>query len=143
MTPTCNVALIIGACLSAIAALLHVGIIIKGPSWYRFFGAGEAMARAVEQGRRYPTFVTGAIAVVLAVWSAYALSAADVLPAAPFLRPVLCAITLIYLLRGLVLIPVLILPRTAATTFGLWSSGICLAFGATHLIGLIQVWPTL
>jgi hypothetical protein len=138
-----NAPLIFGAFLSAMAALLHVGIIIQGAAWYRFFGAGERMARAAEQGRWYPTIVTAAIATVLGSWSAYALSAAGVIPAAPFLRPVLCAITLIYLLRGLVVVPVLIMPRTPATTFGIWSSAICLVFAATHLLGLCQVWGRL
>jgi len=138
-----NAPLIFGAFLSATAALLHVGIIIRGAAWYRFFGAGERMARAAEQGRRYPAIVTAAIATVLGIWSAYALSAAGVLPPAPFLRPALCAITLIYLLRGLVLVPILLMPRTPVTPFGIWSSAICLVFAAAHLLGLTQVWHRL
>ena len=138
-----NLALIVGASLSALAALLHVGIIVGGASWYRFFGAGQAMARACEQGRWYPAIVTVAIAVVLAFCSAYALSGAGVIAALPWLKPALCAIASIYLLRGLVLVPVLIMSRTAATPFWFWSSAICLVFGAAHLIGLIQVWDRL
>ena len=138
-----NLALVVAACLSAVAAILHLGIIVRGAGWYRFFGAGEAMARAAEQGRWYPAIVTAAIALILAIWSAYAFSGAGVLPAAPLLRPVLCAITAAYLLRGLVLVPVLILPRSPATTFGLWSSSICLVFAAAHLIGLVQRWDAL
>ena len=57
----------------------------------------------------------------------------------PWLKPALCAIASIYLLRGLLLVPVLIMPRTAATPFGLWSSAICLVFAAAHVLGLIQV----
>jgi hypothetical protein len=33
--------LVVGAGLSFIAALLHVARIFGGPSWYRFFGAGD------------------------------------------------------------------------------------------------------
>jgi len=138
-----NIPLIFGSALSAIAAILHVGIIIKGASWYRFFGAGEKMALAVEHGQWYPTFVTAAIAAVLGLWSAYALSGAGVIRPVPLVRPVLCAIALIYSLRGLVLVPVLILPHTASTSFGIWSSVICLMFAATHLLGLFQVWERL
>lgn len=138
-----NLPLIVGAFLSALAALLHVGIIVGGARWYRFFGAGQAMARACEQGRWYPAIVTSAIALVLATWSAYALSGAGVIAALPLLKPALCAITAIFLLRGLALVPVLILPRSAGTGFWLWSSTICLVFGAAHLIGLIQVWDRL
>ncbi|MGQ4584278.1 hypothetical protein [Lysobacter sp. F60174L2] len=36
--------------LNAIAALLHVGCIIFGASWYRFFGAGERMAQLASAG---------------------------------------------------------------------------------------------
>lgn len=138
-----NIPLVIGACLSAIAAILHVMIIVNGAEWYRFFGAGETMARAVEQRRWYPAIITTAIAALLGLWSAYALSGAGVIRALPLLRPALFAITAIYLFRGLVLVPVLIMPRKPATTFGLWSSGICLAFAAAHLVGLCQVWKQL
>lgn len=143
MPNTHNIPLIIAAALSAAAATLHVGIIINGASWYRFFGAGEQMAKAAEAGLWYPTIVTAAIAIILAIWSAYALSGAGIIPAAPLLKPVLCAISMVYLLRGLVLIPVLILPRGPATTFGIVSSAICLVFAAAHLLGLAQTWSNL
>lgn len=138
-----NPALVVAAILSALAAALHVAIILKGAPWYRFFGAGEDMARAAEMGRRFPAIVTAAIAIVLALWSAYALSAAGALPPLPLLKPAISAITLVYLLRGLVLVPVLVMPRGPSTTFFMWSSIICLVFAATHLVGLLQVWPRL
>jgi len=138
-----NPALLVAGGLSAIAALLHLAIIVKGPAWYRFFGAGERMARAAEQGRWTPALVTAGIALVLATWSACAFAGAGVLPPAPWLRPALCAITLVYLLRGLVLLPVLVRPRGRATTFWIWSSSTCLVFAAAHLIGLVQRWDSL
>ena len=134
-----NYSLIFAACLSAVSSLLHIGIVIRGASWYRFFGAGERMAKAAEDGRWYPAFVTAAIAIVLALWSAYALAGAGVFRALPLQRPVLLTIALIYLLRGLALFPALLIPRTAATPFWLWSSSICLVFAAAHLVGLTQV----
>jgi hypothetical protein len=36
--------------LSAAAALLHIAVIVGGAEWYRFFGAGEGMARLAERG---------------------------------------------------------------------------------------------
>ena len=45
-----NEALIAGAVLSALAPLLQVGCIVYGAPWYRFFGAGENMARMAEAG---------------------------------------------------------------------------------------------
>lgn len=138
-----NPALVVAGCLSATAAILHLAIIVNGAGWYRFFGAGEAMARAAEKGRWTPAIVTVGIAVVLAIWSACALSGAGLLPGVPLLRPALCAITLVYVLRGLAIVPALVVPRTAATSFWIWSSGICLVFGAAHLIGLVQRWDAL
>ena len=93
--------LIAGGTLSAIAALLHVAIIFGGPDWYRFFGAGEGMARAAERGSAQPAIITLGIAAVLAVWSAYGFSGAGVIRRLPLLRTALVAISAVYLARGL------------------------------------------
>lgn len=76
MSESSNTALVVGAGLSVAAALLHVGVIVGGASWYRFFGAGEQFALAAAQGAWWPGLVTSGIVVVLLVWAAYALSAA-------------------------------------------------------------------
>ena len=136
-----NVFLIAGALMSALAAALHAGCIVFGAPWYRFFGAGERMAQMAIAGSWYPTIVTAAIASVLAAWSLYALSGAAVIRALPLLRPALCIITGIYLLRGLVILPLVALGKAAP--FWWWSSAICLFIGAVHLVGLLQVWPRL
>jgi hypothetical protein len=143
MTPSYNFALIASAALSAVAALMHVGCIIGGPSWYRFFGAGERMAKAAERGSMYPALVTSGITAVLLVWAAYALSAAGVLPSLPLLRVGIVVITAVYLIRGLVLVPVLIVAPGKATPFVIWSSLSCLGYGAVHLVGVVQKWSQL
>jgi hypothetical protein len=138
---THNAFLIAGAILSALAAALHVGCIVFGAPWYRFFGAGERMAQMAIAGSLYPAVVTAVIASVLAAWSLYALSGAGVIRALPLLRPTLCAITAVYLLRGLVILPLVALGRS--TPFWWWSSAICLFIGAVHVAGLSQVWARL
>jgi len=138
---TRNAFLIAGAMLSALAAALHVGCIVFGATWYRFFGAGERMAQMAIAGSWRPAAITAAIASVLAVWSLYALSGAGVIRALPLLRPTLCAITAVYLLRGLVILPLVALGRS--TPFWWWSSAICLFIGAVHVAGLSQVWARL
>jgi hypothetical protein len=138
-----NIPLIIGAALSAVAALLHLCIIFGGPAWYRFFGAGERMASGAAAGHLYPPIVTLLIACVLGVWAAYALSGAGVLQPLPLLAWVLPAITAVYLLRGLVALALFVFKRRRLTAFWVWSSLICLGFGAVHLVGLVQVWPHL
>lgn len=135
--------LLVAALLSAVAALLHIAIVFGGASWYRYFGAGEDMATAAEAGRLYPAAVTFVIALVLAAWAAYALAGAGALPALPMLRPALVAITAIYLLRGLAVVPLLVFARDRATPFLVWSSMICIGYGAVHLVGLVQVWEQL
>lgn len=143
MLATANPFLLSGAALSALAALLHLGCIVFGASWYRFFGAGEQMASMALQGLWYPTVVTLCIAAVLALWSLYAVSGAGLLPKLPLTRLALCAITAVYLLRALAFPLLMSLIPGNSMAFWLWSSAICLVIGSVHLIGLRQVWAQL
>ncbi len=137
-----NLALIIAAALDALAAALHIGVVIAGPNWYRFFGAGEGFARAAEAGRMFPAAITIVIALVLFAWAIYALSGAGVLGPLPFLRPVLVAISLVYLLRGIAG-PFLLAGTGRSLRFIVISSAICLVFAFAHLLGLAQMWGRL
>ena len=143
MPESYNTALILGAGLSAVAAALHVAIVIGGPAWYRFFGAGEQLASAAANGRSWPAFVTLGIACMLGLWAAYALSGAGVIRPLPFLKLALVLITSVYLLRGLVLVPALLFAKNSVTPFVFWSSTICLGYGGVHLFGLVQTWSRL
>lgn len=135
--------LIAGGVLSAAASILHLAVIIGGPDWYRFFGAGERMARMAEQGSWTPTVITLGIAAVLAVWSAYAFSGAGLIPRLPLIRTALVLISTVYLLRGLVLIPALVVNRGELSPFILWSSLIVLVYGITHAVGTVLAWSFL
>ena len=138
-----NTLLIIGAALSALAALLHVGCILFGASWYRFFGAGERMARMAAAGHWYPTVITSGIVAVLSCWSLYALSGAGVVRRLPLVRPALRIITGIYLLRAAAFAPFHTYFPGTGPSFWLWSSAICFVIGLVHLVGLWQAWPRL
>ena len=142
MAPDVNRMLVLAAALSALAALLHVAVIAGGPDWYRFFGAGERMARLAEARSVVPAVVTLGIALILAAWSVYAASAAGLLRPLPLTAAALVAITTVYVLRGLALVPVALMPALR-TSFNLWSSAICLAIGLVHAVGLWQVWKRL
>ncbi len=140
--------LIVAGILSFCAALLHVAVIFGGANWYRFFGAGEGMAKLAESGSRYPMIVTSIIACVLAVWGLYALSGAGVIPRLPFLRLALCAISAVYLVRGLagLVLPFISShPAIAANSLTFWlvSSAICCVFGIFYLLGTINLWAQL
>ena len=138
-----NTFLIIGAALSALAALLHAGCILFGASWYRFFGAGEQMARMAAAGHWYPAVLTSGIVAVLSGWALYALSGAGVIRRLPFVRFSLCIITGIYLLRAVAFAPFHKYFPGNSTAFWLWSSTICFVIGLVHLVGLWQAWPRL
>ena len=143
MKPIRNPALVIGGGLSVAASLLHIACIIGGPDWYRFFGAGEAMATMAEQGSMTPTLVTLGIAAILAIWAAYAFSGAGLLPRLPLLRTGLVTISAVYLLRSLALIPALAINRGEVTPFVLWSSLIVLVYGLAYAAGTWIAWPRL
>jgi hypothetical protein len=128
--------LIAAGVLDGAAALLHLGCIVGGPAWYRFFGAGDAMVAMAERGMVRPTLITLAIAAVLAIWSAYAFSGAGLLPRLPLLRPALVAIAAIFLARAAAL-PLLFRVMPDRSSAFLWtSSAIVLAIGIAHAIGL-------
>lgn len=139
-----NPFLVAGGVLSAVAAALHVGCIVFGAPWYRTFGAGERMVRLSVSGSITPAIITSGIAVVLVLWSLYALSGAGVIPRLPLIRIVLSGITSIYLLRGLAgLMFAVAAPGDRGVTFWLWSSMICLCIGTLHLVGTRQIWSQL
>ena len=132
--------LIVGGWLSVLAALLHIACIFGGPDWYRFFGAGEGMARAAARGEWRPVLITLAIATVLLVWAAYAFSGAGLLPRLPLLPIGLIVITAIYLLRGFVFVPLNWWRPQYTDSFALWSSLIVLVYGAVYAIGTYRAW---
>ena len=138
-----NIFLVSAGILNAIAAALHVGCIIFGGSWYRFFGAGEQMAVLSERGSVKPTVITSVIVLIFSIWALYAFSAAGLVGKLPFTRTALIVITFIYFSRGLVGLFFISNPIGRSPKFWLWSSVICLLIGAIHFIGLKQQWSSL
>jgi hypothetical protein len=92
---------VIAAVLNFAISGLHIYIITQGAPAYRFFGAGEQMARASEKGSIVPALVTFGIALVFFVWGLYALAGARVIPELPWTRAILIVIAVIYVARGL------------------------------------------
>ena len=135
--------LIAGGALSALASALHIAVIAGGPEWYRFFGAGEDIARAAERGSMMPAVITLSIASLLALWAAYAFSGAGLLRRLPLLRTALIAISAIYLARGLLIVPVALFVPYPEGAFDYWSSIIVLIYGLIHAIGIWKAWPAL
>lgn len=136
--------LVTGGVLSLAAAALHLACIPGGGDWYRFFGAGEGIARAAERGSLLPAAMATAIAAVLAGWGAYAFSGAGRVRRFPLLRTALVLISAVYLVRAaMVLAPDLWNRPDLSATFMLWSSAIVFIYGLAYAIGTWRAWPTL
>jgi putative oxidoreductase len=136
-----------GALLTGAASLLHVAIIFGGPDWYRFFGAGERMARLSARGSAYPTAVTAGIAFVLGLWALYGLSGAGVVRRLPLLRVALVLIAGVYFARGALGVPLVLFVDDPYTnelkgrmTFMVVTSLVCLFLGCCYALGAARVW---
>lgn len=97
------------------------------------------MARADEAGYWMPAVMTSGIAFILAIWAAYAFSGAGLIQRLPLIRTALVIISCIYLLRGLLIIPIVIEPAMRSS-FNIWSSLIVLVLGLTYAIGTRLAW---
>lgn len=132
-------ALKLAGVLSAVVALLHLVIIVAGGPAYRYFGAGEKMARLAEQGSATPTLITSGLTLVFGVWAAYAFSGAGLLRRLPLLRTGLITIGLIYTLRGLLLGPQMMWSfsghSAAVPPRQLGFSAVALFIGLAYLVG--------
>ena len=136
--------LIAGGWMSLAAAVVHVACIFGGPDWYRFFGAGEPIARAAERGSWGPPLITFGIASILTIWAAYAFAGAGLLPRLPLMSAALVAISAVYLARGLVILYPPVMGRSdLSAAFMLWSSLIVLAIGIAYAVGTWRAWPFL
>lgn len=138
-----NKPLMFGAIFSAFAALAHLGCIIFGGDWYRFFGAGEKMALMAEAGDAHPTIVTSIIVLVLSIWSLYGLSGARVIANLTLIRIALVLISSIYTLRGISFVFLMPMFPENSVTFWVISSTICLSIGMLYSIGTYQSWSQL
>lgn len=135
-----------GALLTLAASLLHVAIIFGGPDWYRFFGAGERMARLAARGSVYPTVITAVIALVLGLWALYGLSGAGVIRRLPLLRLALSLIACVYLARGVLGVPLALFVSgpyadelKGRMLFMVVSSVVCVFLGFCYAAGAARV----
>ncbi len=138
-----NKYMVLGGICSIFVALLHIAIIIGGPEWYRFFGAGETLAKLAEQGSWIPVLVTFGIIGILFIWGLYAFSGAGLIKKLPLLKLALVSISIIYIVRGVALFPVLIIEQEAVDSLLIWSSLASLIIGVAYAIGTKQVWSSI
>jgi len=128
--------LTLGSIASFLITLLHLALVFK-PQWYSHFGADE-LVQLHEKGSPFTVLVTLGLALMFAVWGAYALSGAGVIRQLPLLRISLIAIGVIYILRGLMLPSELfkVLRSSYPFRFVVFSTG-SLVIGLLYLVGTL------
>lgn len=130
--------------LSTIVSLVHFVTIFAGAPAYRYLGAGERMARMAERGSLVPAAITLGLTALFATWAAYAFSGATLIRALPFLKVVLVSIGSIYTLRGLALVPqIVVFLSSADAPFPprhLFFSAVSLLTGVLYLWGAVRTW---
>jgi hypothetical protein len=134
-----NVWLILAGTGAFLGGLLHVLALIGGPEWIAFLRAPEWAVESARQG----TWIApvGAMAITGLMWlcSTYAFSGAGRLRKLPLLRTALFSISFVCMVRGVILIPlVLMYPALLARigTFDIAASLIWLAIGVFFGLGL-------
>ncbi|MFH0781778.1 MAG: hypothetical protein V2B20_07455 [Pseudomonadota bacterium] len=142
-----NRLLIIGGTLTGIAALLHLAMILGGPDWYLFFGAGEEMAKLAASRSSCPAMNAAGIAVILSIWTLYAFSGAGLIRRLPFQRSVLVLVAGVFLMRGIVGVPMVLLmddpyamELRARMTFVVVTSAVIFSLGLCYAIGTALLW---
>lgn len=139
----CKRILVFAGVLSFAVALFQTAIGFS-PSLSLYFGAPEALVKNICA----LIIVSLSIAAIIAVFGLYALAGAGCIRTLPWLRQILVMISGIYILRGLLLVPELIVvfgmydisipvaPRFVVFSFG------SLLTGLLYLIGTVGGWHT-
>lgn len=132
-----------GALASFAIALLHVGMVPVGEPAYEYFTAPERLVVLAREGSFVPAVVTLGVAAAFGAFGIFALLGArhDKRPA---LRILLVGVTGIYLLRGALIVPELVVVQHAGYPARMMVfSAVALLVGALHLTGLALAWRRL
>lgn len=138
MSAAARTSLIIGGIGLVMAGLLHVVVLIGGPSWIAFVGAPASVVESARAGTWLAPVTTLAIAGVLLIWAAYAFSAAGWLHRLPFRNWVLGIVAAVLILRGLLAGPMMVQANYAAAfdVFHVAMSVVVLVLGCLLAFGL-------
>lgn len=128
--------LVLAGLMCLALALLHLEIIIMGAPAYLYFGAGERMAELAREGSWLPGLLTALVALLLAIFGAYALAGGGVIRRLPWLKPMLLGICGLFLVRGAAAIP-----QALSWLAGGEATGKDLSFSLfALLLGLLFAW---
>lgn len=104
-----EVAVVVGGAGSLAAAVLHLATIPFGAEGLRYFGAHQRLVELAETGSSIPLLATGAIAAALGTAGVYARAQIGWGRPLPCQQLIYVTITAIYVVRGMALLPQLVL----------------------------------
>lgn len=132
-----NALLLGGACFSLVFAVFQGSGMFWSYHAIKYFGGPAELSKT--QPVLY-AFLCIFVAAIAAIFGLYALSGAGRIRRLPMLRTVITAMTAIYILRGLLLIPQIpvVVKHPSLTRFALFSV-ISLCVGLVHLGGLLKL----
>ncbi|MFZ5866440.1 MAG: hypothetical protein ACOYXY_11220 [Thermodesulfobacteriota bacterium] len=136
--------LLLAGILSFLVAIFQA-VVTFSPEWSLYFGAAEELVSNLPL-----LYVTGFLAAALfGIFGLYALSGAGYMRHLPLLRWVLLGIGFLFTLRGLLVIPIILITAgylqsaKPVPTTGLVSSLVSLFIGLLYLAGTIGSWRSL
>lgn len=136
----------LGGATSFFLALLHVGAVFGGEAAARFFTAPRPVLLLIQQRSLWIIPVLLVIVTILGGFGLLAWSGAGRMRRLPFLRTGLVAVSTIYLLRGIVIIPLALLALQHPGRVQWQAFLFCvvaLALGVVYLTGTIGRWSEL
>jgi hypothetical protein len=132
-----------GAAALALLSVLHLAIVPIGLPAYEFFTAGRPMIEAARRGSPLPPLVTLVIAAGLAAFAACTYAAAHKV-SRPRLRVAMVGISGIFVLRGLTVVPeIVLLVHAGYPARALVFSVLALLLGLVLAIGTGRSWARL
>ena len=144
--PPVSAVLTVCALTSFALALLHVVCLFTGEATARFFTAPPVVLALIRQKSLLIFPVCLVIAGTLGIFGLYAWAGAGRMRPLPLLRTGLVAVGVIYTLRGLALVPQVLVALRRPGLFPsqvFVFSAVALGLGLAHLLGSSARWPAL
>lgn len=134
--------LLVGATIALFGAVIHWIAPVLGPDWYAFLHAPPAAVASARNGTAFGPVGAFVIGALMFACTLFGLSGRGDLRYLPFTRAALVVISFICLVRGLIIIPyIIILP--SVPPFELVASAIWFVAGSGFFLGLIGTWAVL
>jgi hypothetical protein len=130
--------LVLGGIIAVLAAVLHIVVLIGGPDWIAYVKAPASVVESARRGTWLAPVSILAITGIIIICALYAFSGAGLLPKLPLLGYVLTLIGGLCLLRGLLLVPIIVMRPALLSHLGAFdvaSSLVFVVMGAAYAAG--------